>query len=159
MASGVFKKRRSASLAVMLMLSVAAGMTACRPSEPPIGANPKAYESAVEAGSPAYIGRWSVASDCDRDIWVIGSDGLRSPSALTCTFDAVEATSAGYVVNGICQVGKAMQPTRMVFTMSGKGVSRSLTVSGGPFAEPIALSQCHTPSAPDPGPLADASRP
>ena len=149
MACTVFKMRRWMSTAVgskalaAAALGLAALAAGCGPSEPPIGANPKAYESAAPSGPLAFIGRWAGGPGrCSRDVWVIGSDGLRSPSALACSFESIEPTSAGYIVGGLCQVGKAVQPTRLVFTISGPPGSQSLTVTGGPFNEPIALSRC-----------------
>ena len=149
MALSVFKMRRwispvSRSKALALAgLGMAALTAGCGPSEPPIGANPKAYQSAVPTGPLAFVGRWGGGSSrCARDVWVIGSDGLRSPSALACSFESIEPTSAGYIVGGMCQVGKAVQPTRLVFTISGPPGDQDLTVTGGPFNEPLALERC-----------------
>ena len=65
-----------------------------------------------------------------------------SPSALSCELTKAKPTSAGYTVYGVCMVGKAAQPTRLIFTLTGSSTSRSLTLSGGPFLEPMALARC-----------------
>ncbi len=164
MALSVFKMRRWFSPApcskalAFAALGLAALTAGCGPSEPPIGANPKAYQSAAPTGPLAFVGRWGGGSSrCARDVWVIGSDGLRSPSALACSFESIEPTSAGYIVGGMCQVGKAVQPTRLVFTISGPPGDQDLTVTGGPFNEPLALERCPTqdPAPPSALPASD----
>ncbi len=156
MTTGVFKMRRWVVLGFLLSATVAA----CGPSEPPIGANPKAYDSAAPAGPPAFIGRWGAESKgCDRDIWLIGSDGLRSPSELSCTFESIDTTSAGYIVSAMCRVGKAVQPSRIVFTMTGPAAAQSLTMTGGPFAEPVALSRCPSSATVTPASLSVSTAP
>ena len=67
---------------------------------------------------------------------------MKSPSALTCELFKAQPTSAGYTVYSTCLVGKASQPMRLVFTLTGSGETRSLTLTGGPFTEPLALSRC-----------------
>ncbi len=142
MATGVFKMRRWAVLSLLLCATV----TACGRGDEPIKANP-AYDSPVPAGPPVFIGRWAPGSAaCDSGPWVIGSDGLRSPAGLACTFESIDPSSAGYIVGALCQVGKVMQPTRIVVTVTGRAPSQSITMTGGPFAEPVALSRCPSPA-------------
>ena len=156
MVTGVFKMRRW----LVLSLLLSATLTACGPSEPPIGSNPKAYDSAAPAGPPAFIGRWGLETHgCDRDIWLIGSDGLRSPGGLACGFESIDSTSAGYIVGAMCRIGKAVQPTRIVFTITGPVTAQSLTMTGGPFAEPVALSRCPSSAAVTPASLAVPTAP
>jgi hypothetical protein len=117
-----------------------------RPAEPPLGAGVAERappHPASAAGPPAFVGRWAVArAACARQPWVLTSDQLRSPSVLSCSFDKVNPTDAGYTIYSVCTVGKAQAPGRLVFTLTGQGSTRSLTVNGGPFTEPMALARC-----------------
>ena len=45
-------------------------------------------------------------------------------------------------MDSVCTVGKAREPGHLDFTLTGKGAGRSLTVSGGPFNEPMGLVAC-----------------
>ena len=122
-------------------------MACSRQSEPPIGAAPAERappRTAAElAGPPQFVGRWAASETaCSTRSWSLTASNLTSPSALTCELFKAERTSAGYVVNSTCKVGKASQPMRLVFTLTGSGPNRSLTLTGGPFTEPLALSRC-----------------
>ena len=131
---------------MMLAWMGAAVLAACsRHPEPPIGAAPAEREppqaALAAAGPPLYVGHWAVSRNvCSEPGWDLTAASLQSPSALSCVFAKVEPTTAGYTVYGACTVGKASQPTRLVFTLTSQG--KSLTLSGGPFSEPIALSRC-----------------
>ena len=139
---------------MLLALLAAAGLGACsRHPEPPIGAAPAerapARTAAEIAGPPLYVGRWAVSTAaCSERGWELTPNRLTSPSALSCQFFKTEPTSAGYTVYSTCMVGKASQPMRLVFTLTSK--NRALTMTGGPFSEPVALSRC-------PGALESAS--
>ena len=131
---------------MLLAWLAAAGLAACsRPSEPPIGSAPAErappLTASVAAGPPVYVGHWAVSrSACGERGWDLTAAGLQSPSALSCEFFKAEPTSAGYTVYSTCKVGKAAQPMRLVLTLTGQG--KSLTLSGGPFSEPVALARC-----------------
>ena len=73
---------------------------------------------------------------------MLTAEGLTEPEVLSCTFDRVDATDAGDTAIGICAVGRAKAPGRLMFTLTGAGASRALTISGGPFSEPVALQRC-----------------
>ena len=131
-----------------LALAATAMLAACgQRSLPPIGAAPAERtppRSAAElAGPPQFVGRWAASTTaCSGRGWTLTASSLTSPTALTCELFKAERTSAGYVVNSSCKVGKASQPMRLVFTLTGSGATRSLTMTGGPFTEPMALAQC-----------------
>ena len=146
MAFSVVAARRPASL--LALLAFAAPTAACqRHAAPPIAV--QAVERAAPRpadGTPAFVGRWAATpAACATRAWVLTSDALRSPSVLACSFDQVSQTDAGYTVDGVCAVGKARAPGRLVFTLTGRGEARSLTVNGGPFTEPVALAHCPSP--------------
>ncbi len=98
----------------------------------------------VAASGPArFIGRWAAApTACGHEAWQIGAQQLRSPTTLACSLETVHATDAGYTVDGMCTVGKAVAPSSLVFTMSGADRRGGLTISGGPFDEPVGLVRC-----------------
>jgi hypothetical protein len=110
-------------------------MAAAAASPPP--------SAAALAGPYGYVGRWApAASACAQEAWQFTSDAMVSPGVLSCSFDKVSPTDAGYTAVGVCQVGKAKAPGRLVLTLTGQGASRSLTLNGGPFPEPVALVRC-----------------
>jgi len=130
----------------LFAMLAAAGLAACdRHHEPPIGAAPAErappLTASVAAGPPLFVGRWAPSKrSCANRGWDLTATSLKSPGALSCQFSKPEPTSAGYTLDAVCSVGKAIQPTRLIFTFTSKG--KSLTLSGGPFTEPIALSRC-----------------
>ncbi len=132
---------------LVLLALAAAGLCACQREEPPLGAAPAermpAVSAATAAGPPAFVGRWAVSRGaCGERSWTLTAASLASPSALSCQFFKSVRTSAGYTVYSTCAIGKATQPMRLVFTLTGAGAERALTLSGGPFTEPVALTRC-----------------
>ena len=94
-------------------------------------------------GPPLFVGRWAASqAACATRGWELTPTSLKSPSALSCELTKAQPTSAGYTVYAVCTVGKAAQPTRLVFTLSGPSTNRGLTLTGGPFLEPMALARC-----------------
>jgi hypothetical protein len=126
-------------------------VAACQKSGLPMAKDsPELEQPAPSAGGagkiPAYVGRWAVTpSACDSKAWTVASDQLRSPGPFSCSFTEVTPTLAGYTVLSMCRVGKAAAPGRLVFTMVRLPSGPSLTVSGGPFQEPIGLVRCNEP--------------
>lgn len=122
-------------------------LCACGEREPPLGsaavaAGPPPSAAAV-AGPPAFVGHWAPSpASCDRDGWAFTTAGFETPGELSCSFDRINPTDAGYTAVGVCTVGKAKAPGRLVLTLTGQGPSRSLTLNGGPFIEPMALVRC-----------------
>ena len=143
MLNGVPMMRRPALVALATM----ALLGGCERSLPPIGAAPAerapALSAAALAGPPGFVGRWAASKGaCVARGWELTAARLTSPSALSCELFNADRTSAGYTVYSTCMVGKASQPMRLVFTLTGSGSNRSLTLTGGPFTEPVALSRC-----------------
>ncbi len=131
---------------MLLAALAAAGLAACgRNHEPPLGAAPAERAppptAAAAAGPPLFVGHWAVSRKaCAERGWDLTPTSLQSPSALSCAFSKAEATSAGYTVYAVCTVGKASQPTRLILTFSGH--DQALTLTDGPFTEPVALTRC-----------------
>ena len=146
MSDGVPATRRLAPLA---LAAVAALLCACSKESqlPPIGAAPAErappLTTSAPAGAPLFVGRWAATQNaCSTKGWDLTATSLRSPSALNCDLTKARPTSAGYTVYAVCTVGKAAQPTRLIFTLTGPAANRSLTLTGGPFLEPMALAKC-----------------
>ncbi len=143
MLKGVPAMRRRLLLAAL----ATAALGACGRQEPPFGAAPAErappMTAAASTGQPLFVGRWAATrTACADRSWEITAASLKSPSALSCEISKAQPTGAGYTVYATCMVGKAMQPTRLVFTFSGPSSNRALTLTGGPFTEPLALSRC-----------------
>lgn len=143
MLNGVPMMRRP----TLVVLATMALLGGCERSLPPIGAAPAerapALSAAALAGPPGFVGRWAASkAACAARGWELTAVSLNSPSALTCQFFKSERTSAGYTVYSTCTVGKASQPVRLVFTLTGSDGARSLTLTGGPFTEPVSLALC-----------------
>jgi hypothetical protein len=145
MSCGAPSKQRLGQLA----LAAAALLCACsQKPEPPIGSAPAERAppmttGAAATGAPLFVGRWAASQDaCATRGWDLTATSLRSPSALSCELTKARPTPAGYTVYGVCMVGKAAQPTRLIFTLTGPAANRSLTLTGGPFLEPMALAKC-----------------
>lgn len=99
--------------------------------------------SAVHAGPPAFVGRWAAASaDCARKPWELTPTGLDAPDRMHCSFAKLSEASAGYAADVDCKGAGPEEIGRLTLTLSGQGASRGLTVAGGPFALPVALSPC-----------------
>ena len=143
MLNGVPMMRRP----TLVVLATMALLGACERPLPPIGAAPAerapALSPAAQAGPPGFVGRWAASkAACAARGWELTSVSLTSPTALTCELLDAQRTSAGYTVYSTCAVGKASQPVRLVFTLTGAGAARSLTLTGGPFTEPVSLARC-----------------
>jgi hypothetical protein len=91
--------------------------------------------------APWYIGRWARAADQCDDPWVFGAWRLDGRS-VGCDFNKVEASQAGYAVSATCHAGAGLQPTRLSIVTPDQVKVSSLTISGGPFTDAIALRRC-----------------
>jgi hypothetical protein len=152
--------------AALTAVSAAALLCACsQKPEPPIGSAPAERAppmttGAAATGAPLFVGRWAASRDaCATRGWDLTATSLHSPSALNCDLTKARPTGAGYTVYGVCSVGKAAQPTRLIFTLTGPASNRSLTLTGGPFLEPMALARCPdgVQSASNPAPPASSA--
>ncbi len=126
--------------AMLLVCVLAAG---CKGQEPSLATVATPHQTQLATGPPTYVGRWATTpTDCAHAAWVLTENEMRSAGALSCSFVKVEPSSAGYTAWSSCTSGRATGPTRLVFTLSGPGRDKGLTVEGGPLAEPVALERC-----------------
>jgi predicted small lipoprotein YifL len=90
---------------------------------------------------PRFVGQWaSVPGGCG-DPWVIQAHHLQARGHI-CDFDKVEASSAGYSAAAVCSSAAGPKPSRLVFVAPNQPHISILTVSGGPFADAVALQRC-----------------
>lgn len=135
----------AALLAAGLLLG-ACERKAAAPDWAAIAAEPAPDAPTPASGPPSFAGQWAAAPGaCGRANWNLTAAGMSSPGSLTCRFDNLDPTTAGYIVLGVCEIGKAEMPKRMTFTLSGSGPTQALTIGGGPFATPFALYRCAAP--------------
>ena len=129
-------------------LALTGALCGCREQTPLMAAHP-VETSPIPTSSnaaPRFVGRWAAAaSACGHEAWRIDAAQLQSPGALSCSFGRVHTTDAGYTADGMCSVGKAAAPGRLVFTLTGPQRMNGLTINGGPFDEPIGLVRCPEP--------------
>lgn len=134
---------------LMLLFGAAACLGACKrsdiyskqslPAATPI--------SSLTSGTPDFVGRWAATrADCPTSPWVLTPAELDTPGQTHCRLGKLSAASAGYSTDVVCTGPAPEQLGRVTLTMSGEGASRGLTLSGGPFTLPVALTPC--PAAP-----------
>jgi hypothetical protein len=99
--------------------------------------------SSTVAGPPAIVGRWAATrADCTSSPWLLTATELDTPGQTRCIFAKLGASSAGYAADVVCKGPGAEQIGRVTMTLSGQGASRGLTLAGGPFTLPVALTPC-----------------
>jgi hypothetical protein len=93
--------------------------------------------------APTFVGRWAASTaQCDQPM-VIEARSLAGPDA-DCEFDKVDQSSAGFAVSSTCKVAGKLQPVRINMIMPESDHMSSLTLSGGPFKDTLALQRCAT---------------
>ena len=99
--------------------------------------------SVMVNGQHAFVGRWAAAAPaCGRGAWTMTAERLQSPGPFNCTINTLDATMAGYTVNGACSQGGASTPGRVVMTLTGGPPATDMTLTDGPFAQPLTLVRC-----------------
>jgi len=107
-------------------------------SPPALAAAPRAQAQ----GQPAFAGDWAVtAAECARHPWRLSVSHVASPAGVDCSIDQLDATLAGYTAHSTCTRDGVATPGRLVLTLGPAG-GRTLTVSEGPFREPVSLVRC-----------------
>lgn len=91
--------------------------------------------------APRFVGHWASAADQCPHAWVIQARSLKAAAA-NCDFDKVDADSAGYTINGVCEAPGGMTPVRLSIATPNQARISQLTISGGPFRYPVALQRC-----------------
>jgi hypothetical protein len=129
---------------LMLMIGAAAAVSACRRDEIYSRPEPGPVSTPMPtSGPPAFVGRWAASPEqCVRRAWVLTPASLDAPDHTHCAFAKLSPGSAGYGVDVDCKGEGPEQIGRLTLTLSGEGPGRGLTVAGGPFAMPVALTRC-----------------
>lgn len=129
--------RNAALLPLVLLL----GLCACGKSEKSLFADRSVpiRPSLASAETPArYIGHWAASQGQCSDPMVIEARSLNK-DGITCEFDKVEASSAGYTATSLCRMKSGLKPARLTMVMPEPA---SITISGGPFKDALALQRC-----------------
>jgi hypothetical protein len=109
------------------------GLYADRSAPPPA--------SSENRDAPWYVGRWARSPDQCADPWVFSAWRLDGRS-VDCDFEKVEASQAGYAVSATCRSGGGLNPTRLSIVTPDQARVSTLTISGGPFTNAVALKRC-----------------
>ena len=123
---------------------VLATVGACTPKPQALFADssPQVASSSVsEAGAPHFMGRWSANGGQCADPMIIKAKELHD-GATDCEFAKVESSTAGYSISAVCHVGKGSTPGRLTLMLPDPYHSGSMTLSGGPYKNAVALERC-----------------
>lgn len=127
--------------AALLPLALLLGLCACGKAETGLFADRSIPVLAppASAETPArYVGRWAAAPNQCGDAVVIEARSLRD-AGFTCEFDKVDQSSAGYTATSLCRMKSGPTPSRLTMVLPEPA---SLTISGGPFKDGVALQRC-----------------
>ena len=131
-------------IAIPLALMLLAGLCACGKSQSGLYAErsiPILAPAASAATPPRFVGRWAASTAECATPWVFEARSLRE-AGLTCEFDRVDESSAGYSVATVCRMPKGPLPARLSIVLPETARVSNLTVSGGPFSDAVALQRC-----------------
>lgn len=104
------------------------------------GSTPAAHRPPPSEAPPFFAGRWAANEDlCDRSAWRFAPDGLSTPGEVTCEFNDVTKTPAGYDILATCWAGGPPETERI--RLSYAQSARALLVEGGPL-NPVGLVAC-----------------
>lgn len=104
--------------------------------------------SSAISGTPGFVGRWAATrADCMKSPWVLTPTELDTPGQTHCRLGKLSSASAGYSTDVVCTGPGPEQLGHVTLTLSGQGASRGLTLEGGPFTLPVALSPCPAASS------------
>jgi hypothetical protein len=127
--------------AALLPLALLLGLCACGKAETSLFAERSVPMLAppASAETPArYVGHWAATPEQCSDAVVIEARSLREDN-FTCEFDKVDQSSAGYTATSLCRMKSGPQPSRLTMIMPEPA---SITISGGPFKDGVALTRC-----------------
>jgi hypothetical protein len=125
-----------------MALMMAAGLAACGKPQGLYAERsiPVLAPAASAETAPTFVGRWTAAAQCKTPV-VIEARSLRD-GAVTCDFDRVETSSAGYSIDTVCHAAGHSTPGRLLVMLPDPAHVTSLTLSGGPFGDAVALQRC-----------------
>jgi hypothetical protein len=120
------------------------------PAEPP--PNPRAAEQvgdahplprtlpAPSAGTPRFVGLWAASADgCSDPAWRFEAQRVTTQGEVSCTFNTVQMTSTGYLIQGTCTAEGPPAPQQIQLSFAES--ARAMMVSGGPWT-PVGLTYC-----------------
>jgi hypothetical protein len=96
--------------------------------------------SPPESEQPFFVGRWAAEEAmCASGAWTFTATSLSTAGEVSCTFDRVTETAAGYEIAATCTAEGPPAPhtIRLSYAQS----AQALLVEGGPF-QPIGLIAC-----------------
>jgi len=139
------------SAACMSLLAVVFGVAACEergadPPVPPAVTAPSADQApaAETAGAtPRYVGRWaSEPANCAAGAWTFEARRVATAGEVSCDFEKVSPTAAGYRVAAQCIAQAPPEPQTFTLTFEGPADAERMIVAGGPWSGPISLVRC-----------------
>jgi hypothetical protein len=125
-------------------MALLAGLAACDKPQSKLFAEQTVAVVAPPAsaeGVPHFVGRWAAADGQCATPWVFQARSLKGGD-ISCEFDKVDTSSAGYSVASTCKIQGKLQPVRLSIVLPDPNRVSSLTVSGGPFLDAVALQRC-----------------
>lgn len=139
-----------AILAAALLLA-ACGEAAAPPAQPPQAKPPPPPEAAAEikpgeglppaSSANRYVGRWAAAETaCGHAAWRFTVTDLNTAGEVSCKFDRVTRTAAGYDIDATC-VAQA-PPEKSVIRLTFAESAKAMMVEGGPFSGSVGLIYC-----------------
>jgi hypothetical protein len=92
--------------------------------------------------APRFVGLWATSAEgCSDPAWRFEAARMSTRGEVSCAFDTVALTDAGYEIGATCTAEAPPAPYRI--NLSFAESARAMMVSGGPWA-PISLVYCGT---------------
>ena len=109
----------------------------------PAPAAPVPAPPATTPAQPSYVGRWAVSlAGCQAGAWEFRKDSVGTAGEVSCQFDKVTPTAAGYAIDAQCTAQAPPELQSFTLTFAGVGPAETMTVAGGPWSGPVALVRC-----------------
>ena len=133
-------------LSLCLLPLLAACEDRAEPVTPaPVPARGRAAEPTPPAPldeAPSFVGVWAARPElCRNGSWMFTPQGVRTAGEVSCAWSKVEKTETGYALAGTCTAEGVAKPAEAVLTID-PAKPAAMTVTGGPWAGPIALTRC-----------------
>lgn len=102
----------------------------------------QASATAQAQAQPNFAGAWArTAAECRRQPWRLSVTRVTGPGGVDCGIEQLDSTLAGYTAHSTCTANGVATPGRIVLTV-GAAQTGTLTLSQGPFGEPVSLVRC-----------------
>lgn len=93
------------------------------------------------ATTPRYVGVWAhTAVGCDVPAWTFRPDGVSTQGEVSCSFNDVQLTDAGYAIQSACHAEG--ETTQHEIQLSFAESARAMMISGGPWDDAPSLVYC-----------------